>query len=247
MKLKITLTTEAIVAAGKSAREEMARRWPELLRVIGTRLLSLNQQSYIDKARGGGGADGIPWRKLQVGTILARMRKRKVLGKGGKVLKGGTQNTALFRSLKKQGAVTITSGKARRSGNKNMVRKGDTVKAADRTMRVQAIHAGRKSKNTKKISGTGGFEIGVDTGLQRASASPGYRGTDGKGGNIFDVGRDQVTVGYGRSYSKYFDQARPLIPDPLPAAWTQDFEQRANVWATDIIQRNFGTGTGTGK
>lgn len=79
-------------------------------------------------------------------------------------------------------------------------------------------------------------EIGVDTGLQRSSASPGFSGTDGRGGNFFDIRGTQVTVGYNRSYSKHFDRVRKLLPDTLPDAWQQKMEEQTLTWAESIIQ-----------
>lgn len=77
----------------------------------------------------------------------------------------------------------------------------------------------KTTKSGKAMPGAGSSAIGIDTGLQQASASPGFQGSDGKGGNIDIVTETSVTVGYGREYSGYFDAARPLLPTVLPEAW----------------------------
>jgi hypothetical protein len=74
----------------------------------------------------------------------------------------------------------------------------------------------------------GRSEIGVDTGLQLASASPGFLGSDGRGGNIFEVSGDVLVIGFGRNYSRYFDEARPLIPEQLPQAWVDEIDGMVN-------------------
>ena len=63
-------------------------------------------------------------------------------------------------------------------------------------------------------------QIGVDTGLLRNSSVPGFKG-DGEGGNLFEVDLPSasVTVGFARSYAKYFDKERPLIPAEAPKDW----------------------------
>lgn len=248
--LTITFDSASFLRQTAAAQRELVQRQPDLLQMVGMQILSLAQQNYIDKARGGGGADGKPWRPLQAATILARLRKRSHISgtkkKQATVLKSSKGTTALLQSLRKQGAIEIThstgKGGRARKGSRNAVRKGDTIRIVNGRQMINSINAGRTSKNTKKISAVGAFEIGVDTGLQRASASPGFRGPDGKGGNAFDIGPGQVTVGYNRSYSPFFDRARPLIPDPIPAAWKQRVGQIARTWADGIIKRNLGGG-----
>jgi hypothetical protein len=61
--------------------------------------------------------------------------------------------------------------------------------------------------------------------LQQNSASPGFSGSDGKGGNVLEVTDVSVTVGFGRSYSEYFDAVRPLLPTALPDAWREGCEE----------------------
>lgn len=108
-----------------------------------------------------------------------------------------------------------------------------TIKAKSRRGKR---NANRKATKSGKVRPTGtAHEIGVDTGLQRASASPGFIAQGG--GNIFDRQEHSVTVGYGRSYSKYFDAKRPLLPDVLPDKWTQRLEELLTRWGGDILRK----------
>lgn len=102
----------------------------------------------------------------------------------------------------------------------------------------------RKTKSGKRMPALGTTQIGVDTGLQRASASPGFIGKDGKGGNLFKLDTNVVTVGYNRSYSVYFDEVRPLLPEKLPDKWTKELEALVQEWADKIIKENLDKGKG---
>lgn len=112
-----------------------------------------------------------------------------------------------------------------------------TIKAKQRRGKSR-----RKSRRSRRgssggIAGPSGnvnTQIGVDTGLLRASASPGYRG-DADGGNIFKVDEQagEVTVGFGRSYAEYFDEDRPLFPVDLPTEWENELD--------DIIHEHYET------
>lgn len=80
-------------------------------------------------------------------------------------------------------------------------------------------------------------DIGVDTGLQRNSAAPGYSGGDGKGGNVHEFDALHVTVGFGRTYSEYFDDDRPLLPDPMPPEWVDELNDIVNDHYTEILDK----------
>lgn len=249
--LTIKLNYQVFLRQSAAVQQDMLREQPEMLREVGVDLLSLCQRNYIDKARGGGGADGKPWRPLQAATILARLRKRNFISGSRKgqatVLKSNKGTTTLLQSLRKQGAIEIIhaapKGKGGGKGGKrrvsrNAVRKGDTIRIINGRQAVTSINAGRKSKNKQRVSSIGAFEIGVDTGLQRASASPGFIGPDGKGGNLLLMSQASVTVGYNRTYSDHFDRLRPLIPNPLPEAWLKRIGRRVQRWAEGIVHRH---------
>ena len=111
----------------------------------------------------------------------------------------------------------------------------------------------RKPKKQKETTKTGkkrpsanSNQIGVDFGLQRASASPGFLGPDPNPdnplgpdtGNVFEIKGVGVTVGFGRSYSEYFDDKRKLLPPIIPEDWMKACEELASEWLVKIIQRN---------
>lgn len=105
-----------------------------------------------------------------------------------------------------------------------------------------------KRKKLAKLSVDGGYEIGVDTGLQINSASPGFSdpsqtenawrktSNDGLGTNLFIVNADTVTIAYDRSYSAAFDAQRQLIPDNIPDPWRIEAVAAGGTWADQIIQ-----------
>lgn len=78
-------------------------------------------------------------------------------------------------------------------------------------------------------------QIGVDKGLLRNSQNPGFATVGGR--DVFDARQDQVTVGYGMEYAKYFDDARPLIPEEAPKEWTEEVEAIVSEWFADEIDK----------
>lgn len=102
----------------------------------------------------------------------------------------------------------------------------------------------RKTGSGKRMPALGSVQIGVDTGLQRASASPGFIGKDGKGGNLFQLDTNVVTVGYNRSYSGYFDEERSLLPKVLPEKWKKELDDLVQEWADDVVKKYFDKGRG---
>lgn len=98
----------------------------------------------------------------------------------------------------------------------------------------------KKTKSGKRRPGAGSTQIGVDTGLLRASAQPGFTGNDGRGGNVFESRGAEVTVGYGRNYARYFDAVRPLMPSRLPQTWQEELDARTETWANKIAKEVFG-------
>ena len=94
---------------------------------------------------------------------------------------------------------------------------------------------GRKAtKSGKARPGMGQSAIGIDTGLQLSSASPGFSAAGG--GNIMEITNTTVTVGYGRSYSKYFDRVRKLMPAKLPAEWRKQCDAIVRRWMTKLLK-----------
>lgn len=102
------------------------------------------------------------------------------------------------------------------------------------------VNAKRKTTKSGKARPTGGsVDIGRDTGLQLSSARPGFSVSGG--GNIFRLTNTSVTVGYGMSYSKYFDADRALLPIKIPDAWVKQLEDIVGRWAESILKKRLGT------
>lgn len=107
-----------------------------------------------------------------------------------------------------------------------------TVRQRNRRGRQNAARATTKSGKARPAGGT--VSIGINTGLQLASASPGFKSAGG--GNIFRLSNSSITVGYGRSYSKYFDEQRELLPSVLPSSWRQILQGIAVRWGSGILK-----------
>lgn len=107
-----------------------------------------------------------------------------------------------------------------------------TIKQRNRRGQQNATRTTTKSGKARPTGGS--VAIGVNTGLQLSSASPGFKSAGG--GNIFRLATSSVTVGYGRSYSKFFDEQRELLPSTLPASWRQILQGIANRWGSRILK-----------
>lgn len=123
---------------------------------------------------------------------------------------------------------------------------------APATIRARLNRATKKFRNYTKatkrkklaaLSLGSGYEIGVDTGLQRSSGSPGFSDptwnqtpSDAFGHNTFVVDAGRVTIGYDRTYSAAFDAERKLLPENLPDPWRVEAESAFSTWADQIIQ-----------
>jgi len=118
---------------------------------------------------------------------------------------------------------------------------GRVWKALDPKTIKRKASRGRKAGVVKRTFGgnvlpSGNVSaIGIDTGLQFASGSPGFIGADAKGGNVFTKGPTSITVGYGRIYSKYFDAVRKLMPDVLPDNWRKAIDRVVAAWMKKIV------------
>lgn len=107
-----------------------------------------------------------------------------------------------------------------------------TIKAKQRRGRGRSRSRRSRRGSEGGLAGPTGSTstmIGVDTGLQRAAASPGYTGPD-QVRNV-DEQLNEVTVGFNRSYSEYFDVDRPLMPNDLPRDWENELD--------DIVQSHY--------
>lgn len=115
----------------------------------------------------------------------------------------------------------------------------ETIRAKNRRGKRNAKR--KTTKTGKARPGGDASEIGVNTGLQRASAAPGFRAGDGQGGNVFELDNTSVTVGYGREYSEHFDKDRPLLPNGLPDAWAKELEVTLGQWGDETLKARIET------
>lgn len=210
----VRFPVDELTAQIRAVQGQLVSDRRNLLTQLGVELLSLSQLAYRDKARGGMGSDGIAWKRLERSTIEMRVRSR---APAKRIV---AQRRELARQIKQiRGLGSAARKRPLIARRRELARQLRAM--VDREM---ASH-----------------EIGVDTGLQRASAGPGFQTNDGRGGNVFDVTAGSVTVGYGRDYSQRFDRTRPLMPAILPAAWQQKLESVAAKWGEDVLRQTLGS------
>lgn len=193
------------------------------LEQLGIQILSFAKLDYMEKARGGTGSDGIKWKPDERSTIEARVRSR---APAKRIVERRRELAARIKEVIRQ-----------RSG-RGKGRKG-WVKSQLASLRKQRKAASARLQDLvdKEFAS---YEIGVDHGLQRASAQPGFQGGDGDGGNVFVIDQAGVTVGYGRSYSAAFDELRPLLPEIIPQSWWPALDAIAVKFGATILQNSIG-------
>lgn len=107
-----------------------------------------------------------------------------------------------------------------------------TIKRKNRRGKANAKRKTTKSGKARPAGGR--VAIGIDTGLQMSSVSPAVAKV---GSPALQVTDRDVTVKYTRSYSKYFDEKRPLLPKTLPASWRVKCLGILTRWARSILDR----------
>ena len=251
---RVEFPVDQLTQAAAAVEQGLQQFRHNLLEKVGTQILSFVKLDYVTKSRGGTGTDGIHWAPIKVSTILARLQHtakhikakpvrapkgkaaktrfgkpvtvRTVTAAGARTRKGESHkaNQALFLQLAKAGV------QFRDSNGRLIKGRGDRAKAG------VTIHLSKEVANKRVNLSPGSYQIGVDTGLQLNSASPGYSGPDGKGGNVMTYTEDSVTVGFGRSYSGYFDKHRKLMPEVLPEPWRKELEDMVATVGGRIVE-----------
>lgn len=94
--------------------------------------------------------------------------------------------------------------------------------SAKRQKNRQTTKSGKARPTGNKVA------IGIDAGLLLNSSQPGFSGN-------MTVDQTGVTVGFPRSYAKYFDEKRPLLPIRLPDAWRDGLQAIVNRWAETVL------------
>lgn len=210
----------------RNAVRDLDQRLAELLQEVGTSVLSAAKLDFQVKSRGGTGAGGITWEPLSPRTIAARARKHAGVKK---TRKKTAKLTGKIRDIEQELKFLGGKGKSVKAKKKKLAKLKWDRKWSRRTTAGAMEIASRA-------------QIGVDTGLLRNSATPGYQGPDGKGGNVLRIDGHSVTVGFGRTYAPYFDggtdtaPARPLLPDPVPAEWQDDIDAIVDDWLADVLR-----------
>ncbi len=244
--LSIKFPTEELLNLTKEAQVELYARTNDVLDVIGIELLTLVQEAYIERGRGGVGSDGIKWLPIQLGTLLARQRgsgrlvdpdakdakhttaaKTKGLGRLHKVKKTHALDTKAYQEAIDAGAIRVVKGGKRKNKDGEDVFRTGTIFGL-----VRDKKGGTREALKKRVSA--GYEIGRNTGNQLMTLQP-ARFTGGDSSNM-EFTATSVTVGAAMNYSKYFDEHRTIIPDPLPAAWLEQLEQKAAEKGGEIFE-----------
>lgn len=216
MKFDVKVDLQSAITQAKRIQSALRRGRPDLLNQLGVQLLSLSQQAYRQKSRKQRGGDGITWSPLQRKTIENRVRRR---GPAKRIVQQRRQLLGELQSLK--------AGGGKRGENRKAAMERVRAKRKELSVKLQQLISTEFAK----------YEIGRDTGLQLASASPGFAGPDGKGGNLLRVnGTSSVTVGYNRKYSKWFDAKRTLLPATPPPDWQKRLDNLTKKWADKIIK-----------
>lgn len=136
-------------------------------------------------------------------------------------------------SFAKQAYVVKSRGGTGSDGIKWAPLAESTIAARNRRGRRNAKRTTTKGGKSRPAGGS--VAIGINTGLQLNSATPGF--TAPGGGNVFSVDQTGVVVGFGRHYSKFFDTKRALMPVKLPKAWREACEGIVKRWAEKILGR----------
>lgn len=131
-------------------------------------------------------------------------------------------------SLSRQDYVVKSRGGTGKDGIKWKPLAQSTI---DRKNRRGRRNASRPKTASGKARPTGGqVAIGIDSGLQLASSSPGYPS------NVFKVSDKEVVVGYNREYSEHYDEKRPLMPEKLTPAWEAVLDSLVLRWALALLK-----------
>lgn len=247
--MQVQFPTNQLTGAADAAALALFQERKKLLEVVGIQLLQYAQLDYVIKARGGTGSDGIAWAPLQVATILARLRRKAGHLKAVPIKDAKLHSSIPVGKTQKQVLVVARTVKANQKLFNQLVGAGvqfhnpKTGKAiiGDRARyKAGTVLSGTTKNASKTVKQTpGSYEIGVDTGLQRSSARPGFMASDSLGGNVQQMEADSITVGFGRSYSAAFDKHRKLFPEILPVAWVEELQAMVAEAGGQVIADTF--------
>jgi len=232
-----TLAKQAGLAT-KGAVEELRKRAPEMAMAVGVSVLANVQEAYRAKARKQSSEDGIVWRDLSRATLEARVRRR------------AAARAIVEQRRKKADDIKRRIADPERFKN-HITRQGKKIRGDDAIEQLQRERKDLSAKLQGLIDHEeSSAEIGVDTGLQINSASPGFTDpnsgenswsrtpSDSLGANLFIVNAGTVTIGYNRTYSAAFDAERQILPTDMPDPWRIEAETAGRDWA-DIVLKDW--------
>lgn len=252
--LSIQMPVDALTTSVNEIKKKLVTDGQEMLEVVGVALLGKVQQAYVDKSRGGTGSDGIKWEPVQLGTLIARQRrtgrlvdlgakdtkhapasKTKGLGRLHKVNKVHAADADIYQQAIDAGAMKVVHG------GKTKNKKGETVfKKGTIFGMVRDKKGSQKEALKKRITpGAGGYQIGVDTGLQIGTLQAGKKTKPGSTGPSLSYEPGAVVVAAATNYAEYFDKARPIIPDHLPEDWIKEFDELLEEFGSKAIETEF--------
>jgi hypothetical protein len=194
----------------------------ELLGAMGLEALTMIQEAYLTKARGGTDDAGITWKPLKPETIaygrrhpgLARKRRAaSQKGRAGRPLLSEAQDK-LWRETYSRALARFT-----RAGEADA--KGHAAALAWRVTKAAGGQTILDKYGQEKV------EIGRDTGVLLNSLAPGSAPGPSSAKQIFRIQAGAVVVGTNVPYAEHFHRVRPIWPDvaQVPAAWWQRLSQ----------------------
>lgn len=192
----------ALPAALAGRVPELADASRAVAQALGIEGMACVRDDFIDKARGGGGSDGVPWPPLSPKTIAYNRRHPGLSAKRTRAARAGRSSRPLLTAAQDRLWRGVYSGRLR-AGD-------DPATAAARAWAVT------KRAGGKTIIGTYGnaqVEIGRDTGRLLNSLSPASPEAD------IDAVPGSVSVGSNVEYAKHFFAKRPIVPAALPPRW----------------------------
>jgi hypothetical protein len=249
--LTISFPTRDLINLTKEAQLALHNETAKVLETLGEGLLAKVQQAYVDKGRGDTGSDGIKWEPLQLGSLLARQRrsgrlvdpgekdakhvtptKTKGVGRLHKVNKVHKADADLYQQAIDAGALKVISGgKTKNKSGEDVFKKGTIFGV------MRGKDGSTKEALKKRISpGSGGYQIGVDTGLQIGTLQPGKSGTAGPS---LEYTPGAVTVAAAMTYSPHFDKLRPIMSEHIPPAWLDELEELVIDHGAKVLETVF--------
>ena len=190
-------------------------------------LLSLIQEAYIEKSRGGTGSDGVTWDALKPETIAARST-------------GAGELTGLTRRGAHAGRPFLTMAEDQRwkmifaTTRARLIGKYGLSEADAGARAGQAAWATLKREGGKtrlQVLGSRTVDIGRNSGELLKSLTV----DSGSDAQILRIDEAGFAVGSALPYAGHFHAKRPLWSDQLPASWGKELAAEAGAAVLDAV------------